>query len=203
MYWPILLYALLRAPWHILRQADSSHVLFGAAVLVLMVWQLRVVVAPGLHIHLLGVTVLTLMFNWQAALMAHALVLCGTTLTSGADFPAFAANGLFTGVVPIGVSYAFWRLNERYLPGNYFIYIFVAAFFASAFAIAACGVSSYLVLQAADSPLAEQVLEQYLLLYIPITYPEAFLTGGVMSVLVVYRPQWIATFDDNRYLNGK
>ena len=203
VYWPLLLLALYRAPWHILRQRDSSNVLFGAAVILLMIWQLRVVVAPGLHLHLLGTTVLTLMFNWQAALLAHALVLSGITLTSSADFPAFAVNGLLTGAIPIAISYYLWRFNERFLPANYFVYVFVAAFFTSALAIMACGLASYALLMAAAGPLPEETLNEYLLLYVPITYPEAFLSGGIISVLVLYRPQWIATFDDNRYLNDK
>jgi uncharacterized membrane protein len=203
VYWPLLLLALYRAPWHILRQRDSSNVLFGTAVTLFMIWQLRIVVAPGLHLHLLGTTVLTLMFNWQAALLAHALVLAGITLTSDADFPAFAVNGLLTGVLPIAISYYLWRFNERFLPANYFVYVFVAAFFTSALAIMACGLASYALLTVAAGPLPEELLTEYLLLYLPITYPEAFLSGGIISVLVLYRPQWIATFDDSRYLNDK
>lgn len=203
VYWPVLALALYRAPWRILRQRDSSNVLFGAAVILLMAWQLRVVIAPGLNLHLLGTTLLTLMFGWQAALLAHALILCGVTLTSSADFPAFAVNGLLTGVIPIVISYTLWRLNERFLPANFFVYVFLPAFFGSALAILCCGLASYALLMAANGPLSEDVLHQYLLLYVPITYPEAFLTGGIISVLVLYRPQWVASFDDNRYLNDK
>ena len=31
----------------------------------------------------------------------------------------------------------------------------------------------------------------------------AFITGGALTLLVVYRPQWVATFDDARYIAGK
>jgi uncharacterized membrane protein len=203
VYWPALALALYRAPWHILRQRDSSNVFFGAAVVLLMAWQLRVAIAPGLSLHLLGTTLLTLMFSWPAALLAHALILCGATLTTDADLPAFAVNGLFTGVLPISISYALWRLNERYLPANFFIYVFLPAFFGSALAILSCGLASYALLMAANSPLSEETLHQYLLLYVPLSYPEAFLTGGIISILVIYRPQWVATFDDNRYLKDK
>mgnify|MGYP000173911269 CR=1 FL=1 len=154
-------------------------------------------------LHLLGTTLLTLMFSWPAALLAHALILCGATLTTDADLPAFAVNGLFTGVLPISISYALWRLNERYLPANFFIYVFLPAFFGSALAILSCGLASYALLMAANSPLSEETLHQYLLLYVPLSYPEAFLTGGIISILVIYRPQWVATFDDNRYLKDK
>jgi uncharacterized membrane protein len=203
VYWPFLLAALYRAPWAILRERESSHVFFGAAVILLLLWQLRIVVAPGLHVHLLGTTILLLMFNWPAALLAHGLVLCGTTLTTSADLQAFACNGLITGVLPIAISTVIWRFNERYLPANYFIYIFVAAFFAAALAVMAVGLISYGLLDSVDNGISAEALHQYLLLYIPLMYPEAFLAGGTISVLVVYKPQWIATFDDSRYLKGK
>jgi len=33
--------------------------------------------------------------------------------------------------------------------------------------------------------------------------PEAFITGIVIALLVAFRPQWVSTFDDNRYLKGR
>ena len=32
---------------------------------------------------------------------------------------------------------------------------------------------------------------------------EAFLTGGAMALIVVYRPHWCSTFDDARYLRPR
>jgi uncharacterized membrane protein len=36
-----------------------------------------------------------------------------------------------------------------------------------------------------------------------LSWSEAFTTGLLTAVLVVYRPQWVATFDDARNLNDK
>jgi uncharacterized membrane protein len=32
---------------------------------------------------------------------------------------------------------------------------------------------------------------------------EAMLTGMLVTLAVVYRPQWVATFDDERYIVGR
>ena len=96
LYWPVFVLALLRAPWSILRQKDSSNILFATCVAIFLVWQLKVNVTEGLALHLLGSTVLTLMFRWQAAIIANALVVLGVTLISAADFAAFAANAWIT-----------------------------------------------------------------------------------------------------------
>lgn len=163
---------------------------------------MKIHITDGLSIHLLGATVLTLMFRWQVAIIGNALVLLGVTLTNSADFQAFAVNGLLMGVIPVAISYTIWRLNEWFLPANYFVYIFVAAFLAAALSILAAGLISYRLLNLIHNELTVEMLDEYLLSFIPIMYPEAFLTGAIISVFVIYKPEWIATFDDQRYLNN-
>lgn len=203
IYWPILLFAIYKAPWSIVLQKDSSNILFATSVAVFLVWQMKIQVADGLSVHLLGMTVLTLMFRWQVALISQAMILLGATLVSTADFQAFGLNGILSGVIPVGVSYLIWRLNEWYLPANYFVYIFIAAFLAAALSILATGYFSYQLLQHGITSLSAEKLEEYLLIYVPLAYPEAFLTGAVISIFVIYKPQWISTFDDRRYLKKK
>jgi uncharacterized membrane protein len=36
-----------------------------------------------------------------------------------------------------------------------------------------------------------------------IAWAEAFSTGMAVTVMAVYRPQWLETFDDVRYLQNK
>ncbi len=200
LYWPVLLLAVYRAPWPILRQNDSSNILFASCAIVFLFWQLRIHIDDGLGIHLLGSTILTLMFRWQVALMANAIIILGITLTSTADFQAFAMNGIIMGLIPVGISHITWRINERFLPANYFIYIFFAAFLAAGISMLSTGYISYRLLSLIPNTLLQQSLDQYLLILIPIMYPEAFITGAAISIFVIYKPHWVATFDDHRYL---
>jgi uncharacterized membrane protein len=41
------------------------------------------------------------------------------------------------------------------------------------------------------------------LFIIVMLFPEAFINGFLITVLVVYRPQWVASFSDKQYLDGK
>ena len=43
----------------------------------------------------------------------------------------------------------------------------------------------------------------YLLATPLMMFGEAFLTGGAMALIVVYRPHWCSTFDDARYLRPR
>jgi uncharacterized membrane protein len=36
-----------------------------------------------------------------------------------------------------------------------------------------------------------------------MSWAEALLTGMVMTMMVIYRPDWVVTFDDARYLENK
>ena len=135
--------------------------------------------------------------------MSNAIIILGITLISVADFQAFAMNGLLMGVIPVTISHFFWRINECFLPPNYFIYIFFAAFLAAGVSILTTGYISYRLLSLLPNALIEEMLDQYLIIFIPIMYPEAFITGAVISVFVIYKPEWIATFDDRRYLHNK
>jgi uncharacterized membrane protein len=203
IYWPIFAWALYRAPWSILLQKDSSNILFATCAAVFLMWVLKVNIETGLSIHLLGSTILTLMFRWQVAVLANAAVVLGVTLATAADFQAFAMNAMIMGILPIFISYSIWRLSEWYLPANYFIYIFVAAFLSAGISILASGFASYLLLSSLPNNLLSEMLDEYLLIFIPIMYPEAFLTGAIISVFVIYKPEWISTFDDKRYLDDK
>ena len=177
LYWPILCWALYRAPWSILLQKDSSNILFATCVFLFLLWHLKINVAEGLSIHLLGSTALTLMFRWQVALISNALILIGITLSTPADFAALPMNGLITGVLPVAISYLIWRFNEWYLPANYFIYIFIAAFFSAGLSILASGYVSFRLLTLINQ-LPAETLEEYLLIFIPIMYPEDSLDLG-------------------------
>lgn len=201
LYWPLLAWVIYHAPWRIVVENDARNAWLATCVVVMLMWQIKIDVVSGLSFHQLGATILTLMFRWQFAVMSQALVLIGVTYYSDADWAAFAANALITGVLPISFSYLVWRLNEMYLPANFFVYIFVAGFFNAALSILLVGVVSYAVLAWSMPDFHSAPMMQYPQIFLLLMFPEAFLTGLAMSALVVYRPQWVATFSDKRYLS--
>ena len=34
-------------------------------------------------------------------------------------------------------------------------------------------------------------------------FPESFITGALITMMVVFRPAWVVSFDDERYLKGR
>lgn len=202
LFWPLLWRAVRTAPWYHLRDAGSLHVLLGAVVAVLLVWTLQAGFAQGMNLHLLGATLLTLMFGWQFALLCMSVVLLGITLNGGGGWIVFPVNALLLGAVPVLVSHGIFRFADRKLPNHFFIYIFLCAFFGAAISMGAVGIASSFVLHVSGVYTFEYINYNYLRYFPLLMFPEAFITGMIMTLLVVYYPRCVSTFDDARYLRN-
>ena len=198
VYVALLLAALLTAPWRKLTDNEGSNVYFGAIACTALIWILRAGIEPGYNYHLLGMTALCLMFEWQFALLAASLVLIITTWQGTAVWETFAVNALVMGAMPVLATRVLLYISQRWLPHNFFIYIFLNAFFGGALAILASGLAAAGVLA-----LAGGAGGSYLQVVPLLMFGEAFLNGLAMILLVAYKPRWVTTFHDHWYLQGK
>jgi uncharacterized membrane protein len=89
------------------------------------------------------------------------------------------------------------------LPHNFFIYIFVNAFLAGAVAVLLAGLVSAFIQHLADVQPADSIGNNFLLILPMLMFGEGFLNGAVISLVVAYKPRWVATFHDRWYLQGK
>jgi len=201
LYVMVMLAILLRAPWRRLTDPTTSHLFLGTCVALMVIWSIKAGVDPGLNFHILGTTLLTLMFGSLAAILAVSLVLVGVSSYGMSGWEAFSLNALLMGAVPAWVSISVYRLVQRFLPPHLFIYIFVCGFFGAALAMAATGIASTAVFVASGTYSLDQLLHQYLPYFLLMVFPEAILTGSAVALLVVYRPHWIWTYDERACLN--
>ena len=193
---------LRRAHWSMLADRRNLNIFLGATVAVPALWLIKAGIKPGLNFHLLGATVLTLMFRPLFALFSLGLVIAAISFWHG-EYGAYAANLLIMDVVPVAVSWATFRYVDRRLPNHLFIYIFLDAFFGAALATASVGLVSTGFAALTGSYSLHYLLEDYLPYYLLMAWAEAFTSGMIVTLLVVYKPEWVATFDDKRYLEGK
>lgn len=196
------LLVLRRANWRMLADQRNLNVFLGATVAVLGLWLIKTGIKPGLNFHLLGATALTLMFRPLFALLAIALITAALGLWHG-EYAAFPANWLIMGAVPVGVSWALYRLVDSRLPNHLFVFVFLNAFFGAALAIMVVGLASTGFAALAGAYPLGYLLDEYLPYYLLMAWSEAFATGMLVTVMVVYKPEWVATFDDRRYLLDK
>jgi uncharacterized membrane protein len=204
LYVVVLAWAIYRAPWKSLTQhPERLHIFLGTCVLLMLLWKLRAGVSPGLDIHFLGMTALTLIAGWQMAIIGSGLVLAGVSLFTEVDWFNFPVNALLTGVIPVLATLGMLRLASRFLPKHFFIYIYINAFLGGMVAITATSLVAAGMLWVSGEYDFSQLSREYLA-YLPLlAFPEGFVNGMVMTGLVVLRPEWVATFDDELYLKGK
>ena len=199
----LLLRAARGAPWKLLSDSSRLNAWLGSIVLLLVLWMIRAGVQPGLGFHLLGATACTLMFGPSLAFIAMAAVVAGAAAAGSIEPWSVPINALVMGAVPIAVSLGILRAAERWLPSHFFVYIFGAAFFGGALAMLATGLTASGLLVATGAYAFEYLRSDYLPWYLLMSWAEAFTTGAALTLMVVYRPQWVCTFDDARYIIGK
>jgi uncharacterized membrane protein len=202
----VLVFAGRRGSLAPLRENWRLNLLLGACVTLMVLWSIKTGVKPGLNFHVLGATALTLMFGWPLALFALVIVTLGVTLAGFAGgvsgWEALSLNFLLMGVVPVTISQLLFRLADSKLPNHFMIYVFVCAFLGAALAMASTGLSATLVLALSGTYSLNYLTSQYLPYYILMGWSEAMLTGMAVSLMAVYRPAWVSTFDDARYLQN-
>jgi uncharacterized membrane protein len=85
---PMLAWAVLRGSWSRLGVNEQSHVFLGALVAVALLWTIGGRVGPMVHFHLLGATLLYLMFGLPLAIVGMTLVAVATNVAGGGDWTA-------------------------------------------------------------------------------------------------------------------
>ena len=201
----VLLFArsVFKAPWAVLKDSERLNVWLGMIVLLVVVWSLKAGVKPGLSLHLLGAMVFTLSFGPHLAFAGLSLVLFGVTLNGEAGFFAYALNALLMVGVGVWMSYTIYRLILKWLPRHFFVYIFVNGFFGSALTVFGVGLASVFLLGMAGAYGWDYLASEYLPFFLLLGFSEAWLSGMLMTLFVVYRPNWVVTFDDSSYLMNK
>ncbi len=168
-----------------------------------LLWVMRGGIQDGLSFHLLGMTLMCLMFEWQFALMAASLVVAISTAAGPAGWEAFAVNQLLMGTLPVLFTRVLLYACQRRLPHNYFVYVFVNAFLAGGLSILLAGLASAWLQYTAGVQSADALGRNFLQILPLLMFGEAFINGGTMTLAVAYRPHWVATFHDRWYVRGK
>jgi len=198
----LILAALLTAPWSKVADNEAQHVYLGAIVALCLLWVMRGGIQAGLNFHLLGMTLMCLMFEWQFALIAASLVVAIVSWQGMAGWDAFGLNVVLMGALPVLFTRVSLYVCQRWLPHNYYIYVFVNSFLVGGLSILLVGSVSAWIQHLSGVQPAGTIVSNFLQVLPLLMFGEGFINGGAMSLFVAYRPQWVATFHDHWYLNG-
>lgn len=186
-------------PWYKMEgDAEARRVLVVAALLVIGLRLFNTHGLAGVTLHFLGSSILVLMFGAGFALWVTAAASLATWLLGWA-WNGWAMDFLVTGALPVATTLGVGLFARRMLPPHPMVYVLGNAAAAGAVAIASSVLAKALLSWALG---AEKDAGLYLLATPPMMIGEAFFTGGVMVLIVVYRPQWCSSFDDGVYLRA-
>lgn len=196
--------ALAFRPWAMLARAPLRHPWLAALVLLPWLWRTETLLPGGMPLQLSLASLLVLMFGWPlavwTALAAAAIAawIGDPSLTAGAA--AWAAQALhlaaWNGVLPASVALAVGLATRRWLPRHLMVYILARGFGATLVAMSVTG-----ALWVATQPAPPGSETQLLLVgRWLIAWGDAFTTGMLSAIFVAYRPEWLATYSDRRYL---
>jgi len=178
---------------------ERLHLMFGAAVALALLWSVNARIDPGIALHVLGTPAVVLLLGWRLAMLAAALAELAL-LALGVTSPALAPAGwLLSAALPGGVIVAIAWIARFYLPRNPFIFIFVCGFFGAAVALLATWLVGVALLSWSGQP-SPSGAGASLGAFLPLVlFPEAFINGVMISMLIVYRPEWVRLYDEAFY----
>ncbi|MCG8378524.1 MAG: energy-coupling factor ABC transporter permease [Proteobacteria bacterium] len=167
-----------------------------------LVWMMRASLDSGLNIHLSGAMLFTLMFGWRLGVLGMTLTCILVSLWGNSLLANIGLAIIINAYISISFCYLYFLIVETFFPRNLYIYLFVTSFFGSALIYILSGCISILVLLLFNIYSYTQILNEYLPYYFLLSFAEAFITCGLITLFVVYRSKWVYSFRDEKYLSN-
>lgn len=203
LYGPLLFYAIWRAPWvELFTDSRRQHLLFGTVLVLCILWLLRRDFPSGLSFHFIGMTAVTLLLDWPLAILAGLIAQLALLSLGKLEVSALGINGLLLIILPVVVAHSCAKAIERLQPNNLFVYIFFSGFFPAALTALLCVISGSLLLWGNDIYVFPPWLEEFVGMLLLVAFPEAFINGMAVTAFVVFKPEWLETFNYSRYLQA-
>ena len=183
--------ALAFRPWSTLRAPELRNPWVAVLVLLPGLWSAQAMLPPSLPVALSGACLLVLMFGWPLAIITLLAVAGAAAWLGGRDLARAVELAAWNGAIPATAALAIGMATRRWLPKHLFVYILARGFFGTALATVLTA-----ALRAWWAPGEGALLTAAWL----IAWGEAFLTGALTAIFVAFRPQWLLTYSDARYL---
>lgn len=191
--------ALLFQPWLPLRHRPLQSPWLGALVLMPFLWSTERLLPSGLALHVSSACLMTLMFGWPLAMWTLVPVTALASLIGRQHLPdlgSMASHMVWFGLVPGTLSLGLGLLIRQLLPKHLFVFILGRAFIATALSVTLTGYLAYLAGRKPDT----LALDEWMLAYWLLGWGEAISTGMLVSIFVAFKPHWLLTYSDARYL---
>ncbi|MFW5954784.1 MAG: energy-coupling factor ABC transporter permease [Guyparkeria sp.] len=199
-----VLWAVRAAPWEALRSAPGRLNLVVLAVPFLLgMWSLNATLMPGLTLHFLGAATVTLVIGLELALIAGLVAALLLPLIAGGGLAIAGWTFVLSLLVPAVMTYGITRASQRWMPPNFFIYLFVGVFLSAVLGVIAHGAGTALLVMAMGLYDFDIIWNNYLRVLPLLAFPEGVINGMIMTALALVSPSLVISFDDHHYIDGR
>lgn len=192
--------ALLVRPWRLLRphegQVPLATPLLASVTLLPWLWSWPGLAALPFPLHWSGAPLVLLMIGWPLAIPVVTLAGFSTMLTSGASLAHALDLTVFSGVLPATLMLLLGHAVRKVLGPNPVAYMMGRAFFVPMVALATCALAG----AALGDTLAGTTGELQRVAIGLLALGESSWTCAIASLLLVWRPRWLATWSDPSFL---
>ncbi|WP_410474392.1 energy-coupling factor ABC transporter permease [Guyparkeria sp. TX1] len=199
-----LAWAVRIAPWPALRAEPMRiHLVLLAVVFLTGMWTLSATLMPGLTLHFLGVATVTLVIGLELTLIAGLIAAILSALLFGHGLAITGWTFLLSAALPAAITYGITRASQRFLPPNFFIYLFIGVFLSAVLGVLAHGGGTALLVMALGLYDGDIVWNNYLRILPLLAFSEGVINGMLMTALALVSPQLVISFDDHHYIDGR
>lgn len=184
-------------PWRMLRGAPPLLTpLLATLVILPWMWALPVLHHSPLQLQWSGAVLVLLMLGWPLAVPVFLLVGLGSMLVAPVPWDGALSLAVWLGIVPATFALGLGAVLRRWLPDHPFIYVLGRGFLGAV----ACLFASRVLAGWLGSELPGVSGELGLVARWLMSWGDAFVTGMLTAIFVAFRPQWLVTWSDARYL---
>ena len=207
----IALVALYKSPLGIFLRSPLNYLIIPAIVVLSLAWNLRAHLPSAategwvdLSFHFFGSSLLVAMFGlWPALVILFFVAIFGIFVISG-NLTEAATHYIFAGVLPAFIACLVIDMIRRFMPKHLFILILGNGYMAAFSGTFVCGMLIY----ALQQMLGLQSLSTvdpvgWIMALIILSFSEGSMSGMLLAIFLIYRPNWVPTYDEHAYLNKK
>jgi uncharacterized membrane protein len=206
----IFLLGVFKSRHNVLLQPRLRNIFAVFILLLAMAWNIRAELPNSnlndfidISLHFFGASLLVALFGFWSAITLLFIVALAGIFSFSSDLVETTRHYILVSVVPAFFAMCVIQLVHRFLPRHLFILILGDGYLAAFISTFATGVLIYILQQAFDvkSFSTTDPLGWFMGLLIS-AFMEGSLSGMLLAILVIYRPQWVTTYQEDQYMNA-
>jgi uncharacterized membrane protein len=207
----ILLWAIWSGSWKVLFKSTVIYSVLGGIVALGFAWNMKAVMngmaaeaLVGLSFQFFGASLLVAMYGLRPAVVMLAIVTLIVSLVSGWSLDYALRQYLVLGVLPAFVACGVMRLICGCLPKHLFIFILGHGYVSGVISVIVPAILLFSLNQLTVTQqmgLSMDMVDWFITLVI-LSFTEGSISGMLLAVFVIYKPEWVPRFSDQEYLKS-